>query len=158
MGLIAISVLFLFYALSFTQTLKGDHCMHFNNVMLLWGQPKRHIHGEVVQRPTLKGTMQIVPHKSHFRYSQQISASSRSLYMFAKHKNNLWHRVWVVIVHVLSNTTFHLCRKAPSQDFRKPVTPLLKMNPVWLRFPRMRLSMVLLFMLGLAHTKGDGPK
>lgn len=54
MGLIAISVLFLFYALSFTQTLKGDHCMHFNNVMLLWGQPKRHIHGEVAQRPTLK--------------------------------------------------------------------------------------------------------
>lgn len=54
MGLIAISVLFLFYALSFTQPLKGDHRMHFNNVMLLWGQPKRHIHGEVLQRPTRK--------------------------------------------------------------------------------------------------------
>lgn len=108
--------------------------------------------------PHSNGTMQIVPQKSHFRYSQQISASSWSLYMFAKHKNNLWHRVWVVIVHVLSNTKFHLCRKAPSQVFRKPMTPPLKMNPVWLRFPRMRFSMVLLFMLGLAHTKGDGPK
>lgn len=54
MGLIAISVLFLFYVLSFTLTLTGDHCMHFNKAMLLWGRPEGHIYSEVVQRPTLK--------------------------------------------------------------------------------------------------------
>lgn len=77
MGLIAISVLFLFYALSFTQTLKGDHRMHFNNAMLSRGQPKTHIRGEVVQRPTLKRHDANTPtQESHFGHSQRVSASS----------------------------------------------------------------------------------
>lgn len=101
--------------------------------------------------PHSNSPMQIVPQKSHFHYSQHISASSWSFYMFAKHKNNLWHRVWIV----LSNNTFLLYRKAPSQVFRKPMTLSLKMKQ---HFPRMRFSKVLLLMLGFAHTKGDGPK
>lgn len=54
MGLIAISVLFLFYVPSFTLTFTRDHCMHFNKAMSLWGRLERHIYSGVVQRPTLK--------------------------------------------------------------------------------------------------------
>lgn len=53
-ALIAISVLFLFYVLSFTLIFTKDQCMHFNKAMLVWGRQEWQIYSGVVQRPTLQ--------------------------------------------------------------------------------------------------------
>lgn len=72
MGLIAIGVFFLFYVPSFTLTFTTDHCMHFNKA----GAEQSDIYTvEWCKGPHSKDTMQILPQKSHFGYSQLLSRS-----------------------------------------------------------------------------------
>lgn len=75
MDLIAISVLFLVFVLSFTLAFSRDRCMHLNKAMLLWGDQSDIYAAERRKGPHSHDTMQILPQKSHFGYSQFLFSS-----------------------------------------------------------------------------------
>lgn len=81
--------------------------MHFNKAMLLWGQPKRHIHREVVQRPTLKRHDANTPTEVTLR----LQPAYISLFLRPKHENNPWHIVRAITILDLFSDIFYLCAK-----------------------------------------------
>ncbi len=96
MGLIAISVLFLFYVLSFTLTFTRDHCMHFNKAMLSRGRPEQHIYSGVVQ---------ILPQVHTLLTASFCFALPEAFWCSVEHKNDWWQTRelgWLLIPNMLN--------------------------------------------------------